>query len=59
MAAAENRSVYAPNHHLLAFAQAQRGEVDVLQELGNGHEVYETVALLASSGPLTPEALSE
>ncbi len=30
MTASQNSSVYAPDHHLLAFAEAQCGEVDVL-----------------------------
>lgn len=38
----------APDDSLLAFAQAQSSQVDVLEEFGDGHQVDEAVAFFAA-----------
>ena len=48
----------APDDSLLAFAQAQRSQVDVLEEFGDGHQVDEAVAFLAPNS-LISETLYE
>ena len=48
-----------PDDHLLTLPKPERGEVDVLKELSNSHEIDETVSFLPTGGTLPPEALRE
>ena len=45
-----------PEHCVLAIGQSKRDQIDVLEKLGDGEEVDETVALFAADG-LVSESL--
>jgi hypothetical protein len=50
--------IYVPHDLVLTITQPQCLEIDVLQELGNSHEIYQTIALFPADR-LIPESLRE